>query len=227
MVKIYCMTINKKTLLYWPLFRTEEFLLMSLCHGLSYRYTLASTFASNLFFSKILHLQTLFFFCTNVAWVSAYKFCAQQLYQLHIGHTASQKAFPLKILFFRTESGVEKLNTVLESLKGPLFHLWTHLLAAYTFAEAALRLLSFEKLKFFFKKKKYGFIMSRVTFLLILRPVSVTNTCFHNSALTIKLWTQISIHIQLYNALRMISIYSLNSSTQKLLLLESQLFADL
>jgi hypothetical protein len=52
---------------------------------------------------KLLHLQTpepKLIFCTHVAWVSAYKFCAQQLHQVHTGHTACQnvpkKAFPLK-----------------------------------------------------------------------------------------------------------------------------------
>jgi hypothetical protein len=67
---------------------------------------------------KLLHVQTLIF-CTNVALVSAYKFCAQQLHLVHTGHTACQnvpkKAFSLKIFFSRTKSGVEKMNTVLES----------------------------------------------------------------------------------------------------------------
>jgi hypothetical protein len=31
-----------------------------------------------------------FIFCTRVAWVSAYKFCAQQLHQVQTGHTACQ-----------------------------------------------------------------------------------------------------------------------------------------
>jgi hypothetical protein len=39
---------------------------------------------------------------------------------MHTGHTACQnvpqKAFPLKI-FYRTKSGAEKLNTVVDSLK--------------------------------------------------------------------------------------------------------------
>jgi hypothetical protein len=36
---------------------------------------------------KLLHVQT---FCTYVAWVSAYKLCAQQLHQGLTGHTACQ-----------------------------------------------------------------------------------------------------------------------------------------
>jgi hypothetical protein len=78
---------------------------------------LSSTIASNLFFSKTT-TPTNFIFCTLVAWVSAYKFCAQQLHQMHTGHTAFQnvpkKAFSLKI-FSRTKSGAQKLNTVLDS----------------------------------------------------------------------------------------------------------------
>jgi hypothetical protein len=81
-------------------------------------YALPSTIASNLIFSKTT-TPTNFIFCTHVAWVSAYKFCAQQLHQMHTGHTACQnapkKAFPLKIFFSRTKSGAEKLNKVLDS----------------------------------------------------------------------------------------------------------------
>jgi hypothetical protein len=50
---------------------------------------LPSTIASNLFFSKTT-TPTNFIFCTHVDWVSAYKFCAQQLHQMHTGHTACQ-----------------------------------------------------------------------------------------------------------------------------------------
>jgi hypothetical protein len=77
------------------IFRTEEFLLLSLCHGLS--YALPSTIASNLFYSKTT-IPTNFIFCTHVAWVSAYKFCAQQLHQMHTGHTACQKSNSFKDL---------------------------------------------------------------------------------------------------------------------------------
>jgi hypothetical protein len=82
-----------------------------------YAYALLLTFASNLFSKST--KPTNFIICTHVACVSAYKFCEQQLNQLHTGHTACQnvpkKAFPLVIFFSGTKSGVEKLNTVLES----------------------------------------------------------------------------------------------------------------
>jgi hypothetical protein len=68
------------------IFRTEEFLLLSLCHGLPYTNPLP--FASN-FFSKTT-TSTIFIFCMHVAWVSVYTFCAQQLHQVHTGHTACQ-----------------------------------------------------------------------------------------------------------------------------------------
>jgi hypothetical protein len=92
-------------------FRTEEFLLLlSLCHGLSYAYALPSTIASNHFFSKTT-TPTNFIFCTHVAWVSAYKFCASNANR---AHSVPKKAFPLTI-FSRTKSGAEKLNTVFDS----------------------------------------------------------------------------------------------------------------
>jgi hypothetical protein len=55
---------------------------------------------------------------SHVAWVSSYNFDAQQIHQVQKGHTHAkmcQIAFSLKIFFSRTEIGVEKLNTVLES----------------------------------------------------------------------------------------------------------------
>jgi hypothetical protein len=61
----------------------------------------------------------------------------------------AKKAFPLKIFFTRTKSGVEKLNTVLESYKEVLYFICKqHLLATSTFAVAASRLLRYEILKF-------------------------------------------------------------------------------
>jgi hypothetical protein len=62
-------------------------------------YALPSTIASNLFFSKTTTPPTNFIFCIHVAWVSVYKFCAQQLHQVHTGHTGSQ-IVPKKIISF-------------------------------------------------------------------------------------------------------------------------------
>jgi hypothetical protein len=67
---------------------------------------------------------------------------------VHTGHPACQnvpkKEFPLKIYFSRTTSGVHfwKATEVL------YFVCKQHLLAAYTFAVAASRLMRYKKLKF-------------------------------------------------------------------------------
>jgi hypothetical protein len=72
---------------FYFIFRKEEFLLLSLCDGLS--YALPSTIASNLFFSKTTTPKN-FMFSPHLAWFSVYKCCAQQLHQEHTGHTACQ-----------------------------------------------------------------------------------------------------------------------------------------
>jgi hypothetical protein len=74
----------------WLLFRTEEFLSVLIPWPLVRVHVIAvHTIALYLFFSKTT-TPTNFISCTHVAWVSAYKFCAQQLHQIHTGHTACQ-----------------------------------------------------------------------------------------------------------------------------------------
>jgi hypothetical protein len=121
-------------------------------------YVFASTFSLNLF-SKTT-TPTKFILLTNVAWVRAYRFCVacvhliKVLYfdEVHTGHIKCQNV-PKKN-FFKFSSPepkvVQKMKTFLEGkAKGVLhFVCVPHLLTAYTFAVAALRMLRYENLTF-------------------------------------------------------------------------------
>jgi hypothetical protein len=96
---------------------------------------------------KLLHLET-----TPVAWVSAYKFCAQQLHQVHTGHIVCQNV-PIKHFLYKSSSPEPKVvqKNLIQFWKAKevlYFVCDRHLLGAYTFAVAASRLLSYKKLKF-------------------------------------------------------------------------------
>jgi hypothetical protein len=60
----------------------------------------------------------------------------------------AKKAFPFKIFFSRTKRGVEKLNKFWKAKEVLYVVSEQHLLAAYTFAAAASRLLSYKQFEF-------------------------------------------------------------------------------
>jgi hypothetical protein len=103
-------SLNRLVIMYlYSHLLTEKFLLslFVMAKRTCYAYALPLTIASNLFFSKT-STPTNFIFCKHVPWVIAFTFCAQQLHQVHTGHTVCQNV-PAKHCLSKSSSPEPKV----------------------------------------------------------------------------------------------------------------------